>query len=72
VTVNDTILHFLCDELPRGAIGASGLGSYHGRMSFDAFSHQKSVFHQSRVNGIEFLMPPYRRSVDWILRWLIG
>lgn len=72
VTVNATLLHFIADELPRSAVGASGTGAYHGRMSFEVFSHQKSVFHQSRLNGLPLLTPPYGRRLDWLLRWLIG
>jgi coniferyl-aldehyde dehydrogenase len=72
VTVNATLLHFICDDLPRGAVGGSGTGAYHGRMSFEAFSHQKSVFHQSRLNGVELFAPPYGRPLEWLLRWLIG
>lgn len=71
VTINETLLHFITDELPRGTAGASGLGAYHGRASFDAFSHQKSVFHQSRLSGVGLLMPPYGKTVDWIARTLI-
>lgn len=72
VTVNDTLVHFICDDLPRTAVGDSGLGGYHGRLSFDVFSHSKSVFHQSRVNAVPLLTPPYRKPLDWILRFLIG
>lgn len=72
VTVNETLLHFINDDLPRSAVGDSGIGAYRGRRSFDAFSHQKSVFYQSRVNGVDLLLPPYRRRLDWVLRFLIG
>lgn len=72
VTVNDTLLHFICDDLPRTAVGDAGVGSYHGHTSFETFSHCKSVFVQSRVNAVELLTPPYRKRLDWILRWLIG
>jgi acyl-CoA reductase-like NAD-dependent aldehyde dehydrogenase len=72
VTINDTLVHFICDDLPRTAVGDSGVGGYHGRMSFEVFSHSKSVFHQSRVNAVALLTPPYRKRLDWILRWLIG
>jgi acyl-CoA reductase-like NAD-dependent aldehyde dehydrogenase len=68
VTVNDTLLHFLCDDLPRSAVGASGYGAYLGRRSFDLFSHNKSVLYQSRISGVGLFAPPYGPSVDWILR----
>jgi aldehyde dehydrogenase (NAD+)/coniferyl-aldehyde dehydrogenase len=72
VTINDTLLHFICNDLPRTAVGDSGLGGYHGRLSFEVFSHHKSVFRQSRVNAVGLLLPPYTKRLDWILRWLIG
>ncbi|GJQ72349.1 Aldh-III [Trypoxylus dichotomus] len=42
VVVNDTLMHFVTDCLPFGGIGNSGMGRYHGRYSFDTFSHLKS------------------------------
>nr|AMJ39510.1 aldehyde dehydrogenase H1 copy 1 isoform [Bixa orellana] len=41
--VNDTVLHVAVQELPFGGVGESGMGSYHGKFSFDAFSHKKPV-----------------------------
>lgn len=43
VCVNDTIMHFACDALPFGGVGNSGIGAYHGKFSFDTFSHQKAI-----------------------------
>ena len=72
VTLNDTLLHFICDDLPRTPAGASGHGGYYGRLSFDTFSHQKSVFHQSRFSANKLFAPPYSAVIDRLLRWLIG
>jgi coniferyl-aldehyde dehydrogenase len=72
VTVNDTALHFLQDDLPVGGVGASGTGRYHGREGFDAFTNRKPVFRQSRLNMTWLIRPPYRRSVDRLLKLLIG
>ncbi|XP_044759412.1 aldehyde dehydrogenase family 3 member A2-like isoform X2 [Coccinella septempunctata] len=47
VCVNDTIMHFACDALPFGGVGNSGLGAYHGKFSFDTFSHQKPILEKS-------------------------
>jgi len=68
VTVNDTILHIAQDSLPFGGVGASGMGSYHGRWGFDTFSHMKAVFRQSRVNGMALFLPPYSP----LMRRLLG
>jgi acyl-CoA reductase-like NAD-dependent aldehyde dehydrogenase len=40
--VNDVLIHFTVDELPFGGIGESGMGSYHGKKSFDTFTHERS------------------------------
>ena len=44
VCVNDTISHLINPNLPFGGVGASGMGQYHGKYSFDTFTHEKSVF----------------------------
>ena len=48
VCVNGTMLHAASPEMPFGGTGASGLGAYHGRHSFETFSHRKAVFTQGR------------------------
>lgn len=39
-------MHLTVDTLPFGGVGNSGIGSYHGKFSFDSFSHKKSVLHK--------------------------
>jgi acyl-CoA reductase-like NAD-dependent aldehyde dehydrogenase len=72
VTVNDTILHIAQDNLPFGGVGPSGMGQYHGYDGFLAFSKQKGVFRQARVNAMALFKPPYgkrfERLVDFLLR----
>ncbi|MFO0663525.1 MAG: coniferyl aldehyde dehydrogenase [Polyangiaceae bacterium] len=51
VTVNDFGMHVVQDALPFGGVGASGMGHYHGREGFEAFSKMKPVFYQLRLNG---------------------
>jgi acyl-CoA reductase-like NAD-dependent aldehyde dehydrogenase len=72
VTVNDTILHIAQESLPFGGVGPSGMGHYHGRAGFEAFSKQKAVFRQSRLNAMALFKPPYgkrfERLVDFLLR----
>ena len=50
VTINETLLHILQDDLPFGGVGPSGMGAYHGRDGFEAFSHKKAVYRQSRIS----------------------
>ncbi len=72
VSVNDTLLHVLIEELPFGGIGASGIGAYHGEIGFQTFSHRKGVFLQSRFNGAKFLRPPFGRVTALMLKLLMS
>ena len=71
VTVNDTVLHFGINNLPFGGIGPSGMGAYHGRAGFDAFSKALPILWQPRRAGSDMLKPPYSkvaRFIDFIIR----
>jgi coniferyl-aldehyde dehydrogenase len=71
VTINDTLLHYLQEDLPFGGVGPSGMGAYHGREGFLTFSHQKPVFRQVRFNAAGLTQPPYRRLVERIVAALM-
>lgn len=71
VTINDCIMHIAQDELPFGGVGASGMGSYHGKAGFDTFSKLKPVFHQSRLNGLGMFKPPYGRLFERLVSILM-
>jgi acyl-CoA reductase-like NAD-dependent aldehyde dehydrogenase len=71
VTINDTILHIAQDDLPFGGVGPSGMGRYHGREGFLAFSNPKAVFVQSRVNAMGLFKAPYGRTFERLLRFLL-
>jgi coniferyl-aldehyde dehydrogenase len=58
-TVNATILHLACHDLPFGGIGLSGQGAYHGHRGFREFSHERAVFTASRGPWLRMLAPPY-------------
>ena len=45
--VNDTLMHLATPHLPFGGIGESGMGAYHGRHSFNTFTHQKGILKQT-------------------------
>ena len=70
VTVNDTLLHFGVNALPFGGIGASGMGAYHGRAGFDAFTKQLPIVWQTRRAGSDLLKPPYSR-IEGFLKLLL-
>jgi len=57
--INDTLLHFANPHLPFGGTGSSGIGSYHGKKSFETFSHQKSILKRSFRLDAPLRYPPY-------------
>ncbi|KAJ7953073.1 Aldehyde dehydrogenase [Quillaja saponaria] len=59
VTFNDVLMQFLCDALPFGGVGQSGFGRYHGKYSFDTFSHEKAVMQRHLVLEIGPRYPPW-------------
>jgi aldehyde dehydrogenase (NAD+) len=66
--VNATLFQVSAPELPFGGVGASGMGAYHGRASFDAFSHAKSVLRRSTRPDPDLAYPPYTTWKERILR----
>ncbi|HDS3873372.1 TPA: aldehyde dehydrogenase, partial [Staphylococcus aureus] len=58
--INDTLMHLANPKLPFGGVGASGMGRYHGKYSFDTFTHEKSyIFKSTRLeSGVH--LPPYK------------
>lgn len=68
--INDTLYHLATPHLPFGGVGTSGMGSYHGKSSFDAFSHKKSVLKQSTVFDMPFRYPNSKDGLKWIRRFL--
>ncbi|WP_262030686.1 coniferyl aldehyde dehydrogenase [Microvirga sp. Mcv34] len=71
VTVNDTLLHCVQEELPFGGVGPSGMGAYHGEAGFRTFSHARSVFRQARFNGAGMTKPPYGGRMNRLLSMLL-
>lgn len=57
--VNDALLHFANDNLPFGGVGLSGMGTYHGRWSFDTFTHYKSIYKNGFLIDNFLRYPPY-------------
>ena len=58
ISVNDTITHFIPEEFPFGGIKTSGIGRYHGKYSFETFSHYKPIF-LKRKYELNVKYPPY-------------
>lgn len=66
VTVNDTLLHIANPHLPFGGVGESGIGAYHGQLSFDVFSHMKSVLRRSFLVDDPVRYAPYKLKLSWL------
>jgi coniferyl-aldehyde dehydrogenase len=71
VTVNDTLLHYVVDDLPFGGVGASGIGAYHGEEGFKSLSHAKGVFKQARWNFASLVRAPFGRMTDMLLKYML-
>lgn len=66
--INDTIMHLATPHLPFGGVGNSGLGNYHGKHSFDCFSHQKSVLKQTQKFDLPFRYPSSKNGLKVLRR----
>lgn len=66
VTINDTIIHVASSYLPFGGVGNSGVGSYHGKASFDTFTHRKSVIKRGTFIDINIRYAPYKKKITII------
>lgn len=71
VTVNHAWLHLAVHDLPFGGVGESGMGAYHGRMSFDTFSHKKAVLTKPTLLDPSIMYPPYTSFKEAVLKKLI-
>jgi aldehyde dehydrogenase (NAD+) len=69
VTVNHTLLHLVNHSLPFGGVGPSGMGAYHGKATFETFSHRKSVLVKRTWLDPWFFYPPYNAAKKtWVRR----
>ena len=59
-------------SLPFGGVGESGMGAYHGKFSFDAFSHKKAVLHRSFAGDAPARYPPYTPGKLRLLKALLS
>jgi aldehyde dehydrogenase (NAD+) len=71
VCVNATIWHLANPNLPFGGVGPSGMGSYHGKASFDAFTHKKSVVTKSTVIDPKVAYPPYTKFKTSLIKRML-
>ena len=58
--INDVIIHLATSNMGFGGVGESGMGAYHGKVGFDAFSHSKSIVHKKTWLDLPMRYQPYR------------
>ncbi|WP_348822486.1 aldehyde dehydrogenase [Flavobacterium aestuarii] len=71
--INDTVVHFANKRLPFGGVGQSGIGAYHGKKSFEIFSHHKAIVKKANWLDLNFRYAPYAdkiNSIRKLLNWL--
>jgi aldehyde dehydrogenase (NAD+) len=69
--INDTLIHLSNPGLPFGGVGESGIGAYHGRFSFEAFSHKKGMITKTFLPDLPLRYPPYAKKIG-LLRRILG
>ncbi len=68
--VNDVVIHLVNNRLPFGGVGNSGIGAYHGKLSFDIFSHKKSIVKRGNWLDLPMRYAPYGNKLKWIKKLL--
>jgi aldehyde dehydrogenase (NAD+) len=71
--INDTIVHLANHRLPFGGVGHSGIGAYHGKLSFDTFSHKKAIVKKATWLDIPIRYAPYNNKLKYIrklFKWI--
>lgn len=71
--INDTVIHLANNRLPFGGVGNSGMGAYHGKLSFDIFSHKKAIVKRGTWLDIPIRYAPYKnklKTIQKVLKWL--
>ena len=71
--INDTVVHFSNKRLPFGGVGHSGIGAYHGSLSFDVFSHSKGIVKKANWLDLPMRYAPYKdklKTIRKLLKWI--
>lgn len=69
--VNDVVIHLATSHMGFGGFGASGMGAYHGKVGFDAFSHYKSIVNQKTWIDVPLRYQPYGKLSEKLLHLLL-
>jgi len=68
--INNTVMHVANPNLPFGGVGESGMGAYHGKSSFDVFSHQRGILKATTLFDIKMRYAPYLDKVNMIKKMI--
>ena len=68
--INDTVIHLASSHMSFGGVGESGMGSYHGKKSFDTFTHYRSVLKQGKLD-VKLRYFPYKSGKEKITRMIL-
>lgn len=71
--INDTVIHLVNNKLPFGGVGNSGMGAYHGKLSFDIFSHKKAIVKRGTWLDLPLRYAPYKdklQTIQKLLKWI--
>lgn len=66
--INDTVVHLATSHMPFGGVGNSGMGGYHGKASFDTFTHKKSIMKKSNLIDIPVRYAPFKNKLSILKR----
>ncbi len=69
--INEVVVHFTNNNLPFGGIAGSGMGSYHGKYSYDAFSHKRPVVKNTTFFDIPLRYPPFSKAIVKLIKILM-
>ena len=68
--INDTVIHLASSHMSFGGVGESGMGSYHGKKSFDTFTHYRSVLKQGKLD-VKLRYFPYKSGKEKVTRMIL-
>ena len=69
--INDTIINLATSHMGFGGVGGSGMGAYHGKLSFDTFTHQKSIVDKKTLIYLPLRYRPYTNFKFKLLRMFL-
>ena len=69
--INDTIIHLATHHMGFGGVGQSGMGSYHGKRSFDTFSHYRAIVDKATWLDLPMRYHPYKKFNGKLIRMFI-